>query len=137
VSLTATVYATLTGDAALVGMLATYKGSPAVFTTDPPPSSAQLPYIVTAGDLATNPFDTKDSQGEEIYRDIRCYTPASGSSTLVDAIADRVKALLHRQPLVVDGREVLLASVSGPRSGPVEEKAYARVVTLRVVTNPA
>lgn len=136
-SLTQTVHAVLTGDATLAGLLAEYSGDPAVFTTDPPPAAAVLPYIIAAGDLATTPFDTKDERGEELWRDIRCYTARTGSSKAVEDIAARVKALLHRQPLVVDGRPVLVAECTGPRNGPDENKAYSRIVTLHVKTDPA
>lgn len=135
--LTKTHYDVLTGDATLVAMLATYKTKPAVFTTDPPPSDAVLPYIITAGELTTVPFDTKDQQGEEYWRDVRCYTARTGSEKRVDEIASRVKDLLHRQPLVVDGAVVMVSEVTGPRRGPEEDDAYSRIVTHHVKTNPA
>lgn len=140
-SLTAALYARLAGDEQLVGMLATYEPepgttAPAIFTTDPPPSNARLPYIVTAGEVATNPRDTKDLRGLEYYRDVRCYTARTGSDEAVEDIAMRIRTLLHRQPLVVDGVPALITSVTGPRRGPDEDKAVGRILTLRVVTDP-
>lgn len=136
-SLTAAVYARMAGDGELASLLATWKDLPAVFTQDPPPAGAVLPYIVTPGQLATIPFDTKDERGEELFRDIRIYDKATGSQKRVEDIAARVKDLFHRQPLVVDGRAVLMVEVTGPRLGPQEDEAYARIVTLHVKTNPA
>jgi hypothetical protein len=137
VGLTKTHVEVLRGDATLAAMLTTYRGQPAVFTVDPPPSDATLPYIITAGELVTNPFDTKEQRGEEYYRDIRCYTARTGSAKDVDGIASRVKQLLHRQPIVVDGHFVLISEVTGPRKGPEEDGAYSRIVTHHVKTNPA
>lgn len=134
-NLTAAVHARLAGDATLAAMLAKYDGAPAVFTTDPPPDDAALPYIVVPGDLAQNPFDTKDLRGREIYRDVRCYTPATGSSKLVDDIAERTRFLLHRHRLVVDGVPVMLARVTGPRAAAAEEQSYGRLLTLYVKTD--
>ena len=57
-NLTEALYDRLTGDATLTALLATYNGDPAVFTTDPAPGDAELPYIVTAGHVSDEPFDT-------------------------------------------------------------------------------
>ena len=136
-TLTQTLDDLFKADTVLQGLLATYKEQPAFFSIDPPPTAAEKPYIVSAGDLAAVPFDTKEQRGHEIYRDIRCYTAATGSAKTVDAIAKRVYDLLHRQPLVVDGMPVLLADCTGPRKGPDEDAAYSRIVTLHIITQPA
>ena len=51
-AVTEAIYDALAGDATLVAMLATYGGEPAIFTTDPAPGDAELPYIVSAGEVA-------------------------------------------------------------------------------------
>lgn len=135
-SLSASLHARMAGDAPLTGMLAVYDGQPAVFTTDPPPDDAVLPYVVTPGELATNPFDTKLLRGLELFQDIRCYTARTGSTIAVDNMAARVRALFHRQPLTVDGQPALLTSVTGPRAD-TDDDAYGRLLTVRVVLHPA
>lgn len=129
--ITEAIYNRLAGDATLAGMLAEYCGETAVFTTDPAPGDAVLPYVVTAGSVAEAPFDTKTTRGWTITRDVRCYTAASGSAVMVEAIAERVRALLHRQVLTIDGFVWLWAECSGPLVAD-EQDAYGRIVTVRM-----
>lgn len=131
-NLTAAIYDRLVTDATLAAMLATYGEDVAIFTTDPTPGDAELPYIVSAGEVAARSFDTKTTRGREVWRDIRCYAPATGSAVLVEQIAERVRALLHRHALVVAGHETWVAEVSGPIAAD-EEDAYGRVVTVRLI----
>jgi len=49
----------------------------------------------------------------------------------VEAIAERVRALLHRQPLTIPGFAGLMAECSGP-IGADEPDAYGRIVTVRM-----
>ena len=129
-ALTQGIYDRLSGDATLAGLLATYGGAPAVFTADPAPGDAELPYIVSAGAVADVAFDTKTTRGREVTRDVRCYAAASGSAATVEAIAERVRALLHRHALTVSGYEVWVAECSGPMAAD-ESGAYGRIVTVR------
>ena len=131
-ALTAAFYDLLATDPTLIGLLATYGGVPAVFTTDPAPEDALLPYIVTAGEVSTAPFDTKTTLGREIRRDVRCYTEANGDAQDVEEMAERVRELFHRQPLVVDGFGVWVAECRGPIVAD-EDTAYGRVVTVRLL----
>lgn len=128
-NLTSALYDVLAGDATLAGLLASYRGSPAVFTTDPPPGDAELPYIVTAGAVAQTPWDTKTSRGRQVVRDVRCYAAADGSAAAVETIAERVRALLHRQAFALSGGTVVVADVAGP-VGADERDVYARVLSL-------
>ena len=128
--LTAAIHDVLAGDAALVALLATYGGRPAVFTTDPAPGDAPLPYVVTAGDVVQIPWDTKLTRGREVWRDVRCYAAASGSAVTVEAIAERVRALLHRQAITIDGFTWVLAECSGPIVAD-EQDVYGRVLTAK------
>ena len=129
--LAAALYDELAGDATLVAMLATYDGQPALFTTDPAPGDADLPYIVTAGAVSQAAADTKQTLGREIRRDVRCYTEATGSAVEVEAIAERVRALLHRQPLTISNFVWILAECSGPFAAD-EPDAYGRIVSVRM-----
>ncbi len=129
--LTEAIHDVLADDETLAAMLATYEGDPAVFTTDPAPGDAVLPYIVTAGEVVANPADTKTTLGRELWRDVRCYAEASGSAVTVEAIAERVRALLHRQTLEIDGFVWIWALCTGPIVAD-EEDAYGRIVTVQM-----
>lgn len=129
--LTPGIYDKLAGDATLIGLLAEYKGSPAIFTTDPAPGDADKPYIVTVGEVSQAPFDTKTTRGREAIRDVRCYAEANGSAVVIEAIVERVRALLHRQPIVIDGFTWLVSNVTGPIVAD-ERDVYGRIVSLRL-----
>jgi hypothetical protein len=111
---TKAIYDALAADATLVAMLATYEGSPAIFTSDPAPGDTALPMVVSAGEVSQVPNDTKTSRGRSLIRDVRCYADASGSEVVIEAIAERVRAILHRQPLSIDGFTWLISDVTGP-----------------------
>ncbi len=130
--LTAAIHDVLANDAALAGMLSSYDGQPAVFTVDPAPGNAVLPYVVSAGDVSQTPADTKTTRGREIRRDVRCYAEDSGSAAWVEQVAERVRTLLHRQPMVIAGFVWVLGECSGPIAAD-EPGAYGRVVTVRLL----
>lgn len=129
-SILTAVYNKLAGDATLVALLASYEGYPAIFTTDPAPGDANLPYIVAAGEVVQVPFDTKTCLGREVVIDVRCYADAGGSSLTIEAIAERVRYLLHRQSLTIDGYDWVISDVSGPIVAD-ELDYYGRIISLR------
>ncbi len=122
----------MVGDAALASLLATYSGNAAVFTTDPAPGNAVLPYVVTAGQAVDTPFDTKTTRGRQIWRDVRCYAERDGSAAVVEAIAERVRELFHRHMLAVSFFETWIAECAGPIVHD-EADAYGRIVTVKLV----
>lgn len=134
--LTQAIYNRLAGDGELVAMLNTYASAPAIFTTDPAPGDATMPYIVTAGEVAQEPFDTKQTRGRTATRDVRCYTAAGGSAATVESIAERVRALLHRQSLAIADHEWMMAECSGPQVAD-EQDAYGRIVSVRITFEEA
>lgn len=129
--ITQAIYNVLANDTELAGMLAEYKGLPAIFTFDPAPEDANFPYIVTAGSPVQTPYDTKLSQGRQIWRDIRCYDAASGSVANVEAIAERVRALLHGQKIVTTDFATVWASCDGPTVAD-DGSSYGRIITLKI-----
>ena len=131
-AITRAIYERLAGDGTLTAMLATYEGGPGIFTTDPPPGNATLPYVVAAGEVSQAPFDTKTGLGREVRRDVRCYTKAEGSASEVEAIAERIRALLHRHALAIDGYETWVAECTGPTSVD-EAEACGRIVSVRLL----
>jgi hypothetical protein len=129
--ITAAFQSRMANDATLAALLATYDGVPAVFTTDPVPGDATLPYVVSAGEAVNMPFDTKTTLGRKIWRDVRCYDSANGSAVKVEAIADRVRVLFHRQSFLIPGFAWILAECSGPIVAD-EQDAYGRIVTVKL-----
>ncbi len=131
-NLSAAIYNRLSDDGALAALLADYHGGPAVFTVDPAPADAVLPYLVSAGQVTDRASDTKTTRGREVWRDMRCYTAKTESAALVEEIAELVRALLHRHRLAVSGYETWIAEASGPTVAD-EDDAYGRIVHLRLV----
>lgn len=128
-AITSAVYQRLTGDPTLTGLLATYAGLPAVFTDDRVPTDAVLPYVVSSGNVADEPWDTKTSLGRRVTRDVGVYVGHRQTRT-VEQAAEQVRRLFHRHRLVVDGWGVITARVSGPIRLSADEYD-ARVLTLR------
>jgi len=131
-ALTQAIYDRLSGDPTLQGLLAIYGGAPAIFTTDPAPGDAELPYLVSAGEVSTAPFDTKTTLGREVRRDVRCYADTNGSAALIEEIAEQVRSLLHRHELAINGFETWVAECTGPIVAD-EDRAYGRVVSIRLI----
>lgn len=125
------VHLKLSEDTVLAALLAKYNGEAAIFTTDPAPGDAILPYIVAATVPVQTPFDTKITRGRTAWLDVRCYAAANGSAVTINAIAERVRALLHREPLLIDDHIWIWSECSGPTSAD-DTNAYGRILTLRV-----
>jgi len=126
---TEAIYDRLVGDYDLGVLLASYGEAPAVFTEDPVPGDAELAYVVTAGQVWARAFDTKTTRGRELVRDVRCF---ARSTILVEIIAERVRKLLHRQPLTIEGFGVWLMECSGPVVVS-EPDVQGRIVSVRMV----
>ena len=127
--LTSALYDQLAGDITLTALLGIYKGSPAIFTTDPAPGDAEPPYIVTVGEITQAPADTKTTRGRSLIRDVRCYTKADGSAVVIETIAERIYALLHRQKFMIDGYQIVIANCGGPIVAD-EKDYYGRIISL-------
>lgn len=132
-SLPVAIWQRLTADPTLVALLATYGGEPAIVVGDMNtlPEDITPPFIIIDAAELNEPFDTKTEDGREVSQPIRCYTDATGSTLLVDQIAERVRALLHRRP---DGlaEGAWRVECSGPIIAPTDTSFYGREVTPRV-----
>jgi hypothetical protein len=128
------IYDELVADSTLTALLSTYESLPAIFTVDPAPGDADLPYIVISPITDQAPFDTKTSQGRIVRVDVRCYTEATGSAVDIEAISERVRALLHRVSLTIDDHAWLWSLCFGPISAD-EEDAYGRIVTVVITAD--
>lgn len=137
-TLTAAIYQRLTSDAALAGLLADYpSGSnvPAVFTDDRVPGDAVMPYVVTSGEVANEPWDTKLSRGRQPYRDIYVYGPHRSTKIVEDA-AERIVELFHRHRLIIEGWTVVRANCHGPVRLSADDYD-ARIVSVRYMMEAA
>ena len=130
--LTSAIYDRLSGDETLTGLLAIYKGLPAIFTTDPAPGDTGLPFIVTAGEVTQVPSDTKTTRGRELTRDVRCYANADGSAVVIETIAERVYALLHRYKMPINDYQCIISNCGGPIVAD-EKDFYGRIISLSLV----
>ena len=124
------VFNRMNTDATLTDLLATYNANPAIFTSMPIPDDADLPYIVTEGEVSNSPYDFKGSGGREIVRDIRCYTDNTGSSALVESIAERVRALFHDYAMSVTGFDDAMIMNASVGMAPEETDVSGRIVTI-------
>ena len=126
------IYEKLAGDTTLKSLISTYKTKPAIFTIDPVPSDAELPYIIVTGAVSQTPFDTKSTLGRQIWVDIRCYTKATGSVEAVDTIAERVRDLLHRVLITGTGFTTITSTVDGYIVAN-DDYAHGRILTLKMI----
>jgi len=124
-------YDTMANDSTLTDLLTVFNGEPAIFTTIPVPAGATLPWIITEGEVSVIPDDTKNSEGREIIRDIRCYDHAGGSAVRVETIAERVRYLFHHQTIAIAGFDNPISIVTGPTTFD-EDDTYGRIVTVRL-----
>ena len=133
-NIAAALFSRLSTDGTLTGDLATYGGATAVFTGRVPEASPR-PYVFIHGLVANDPADTKTTRGREIIAQIDAVADTSpGASTIViDRVAERIRALLHRFSLTVTGFTVRVASVAGPVAGESDASVFVRTLSLRLV----
>ena len=123
------IYARLAGDATLTALLGTYRGAPCIFTGQIIPGAAPRPLIHTPGEFGAIE-DTKDFTGRRIIRDVFVYADDTGSSLLIDTIAERVRTLLHRQTLTVESQVNWLALADPPGIAPTDDTLQGRVISV-------
>jgi hypothetical protein len=138
-ALSQAVYNVLSADVTLTGLLASYTppGStavPAIFSADPAPDGAPMPFIVWGGALHDEPFGGKleETTGRAIFMDLRVYAVATGSAQLIDSICERIRALLHNVTLTVAGfTNVIARCTAGPLNAPTDPRIMGRVLTFQ------
>lgn len=133
-SISAAFYQRLVNDAELGTLLAKYNGMPAVFTASPIPDNASLPYVITAGQVSDSteiPANTKNRTATQFMRDIRIYADQTGSMAKIEQIGERVWEIFHKQPLSINGWNVLEVKASRPVIYP-QDGVYGLYVTVMV-----
>lgn len=128
--LTQAIYNQMATDSTLTALLAS--GASSIFMYAPISATATRPLIVSANSIKSEPFDTKTSTGRDVTRLIGCYDNSSSNAyDTVEAIAERVRFLFHRQILTVTGYTMILAEAHGPIIAPADDQMtdYVRMVT--------
>lgn len=121
------IYERMALDTQLVNLLATYNGEPAIFLIHPIPTDVDYPFVTAFEDISLGePFDSKNSLGRVVNRQVRAYTRNTGSIVFMDDIVERLRFLFHRQHdnISIDGYRVIIANVFGPRQLPTDERIY-------------
>lgn len=128
------LYDGLRGESTITADLPAYEGGFSIFNTSPIPPDAPWPMIVFTVAQGWENFDTKTTTGHEIFIDIGVFDEASGSTVIIDRLAEAVRDFLHRNltALTIAGFNLRIISATGPISNDVE-KVYGRMVSLRLV----
>lgn len=133
------IRAAIIADAAIVAKLGTYQGAPSVHTRRPVPVDAGYP-MVTVGPIITR----SDEDGINSFRpvvviDINVYGEAAAHYRDVEAVADMIYAMFHRQRAIsVAGYSVTQITASGPSPAPADDDTHIgrRIsLTLRLFAN--
>ena len=122
---------------AITDDLATYKGSPAVFTRRPIPDDAPYPCIVVESDVDRDE-DALVTFRPVVLVDIAVYgrnDPQGSEYRAVENIGYALRNLFHRQrwSITASGATVIDVAARGPNAAPTDdEKTVGRVVVLQV-----
>ncbi len=141
--LTQAIYNKLSTDATLVALLANYPSgspqSPAVFTGWPVPPDAERPYIFTRGNTSDTPWDElADNLGRQVIRDVTVIADNTGTDDDIEIIAERIRALLHRQSLTLPvGTHVMTQCIDGPTVAETDDSLTGRRLTFRITAMEA
>lgn len=139
----AALRAALVGDSQLATLVGT-DGGGNVKVYARPPAEVPLPFV-TIGDASWGDWSTSDTAGQEIRHDVECWDQQqisgneSPSAARVRQIADRVRAICHREdlgyvPFAVSGRNlVLVQAIAGRLQLEQDGMTNRAVVTLRVL----
>ena len=147
-ALTQAIFNKLSGDGALTAMLAVYppaSGTPAIFSAEPVPLDASLPYVCWNGPLHDAAWGGKTDRKtfREVTLDIRIYAAgvleadgSSSSAKAIDNIAERVRTLLNEVTLTVSGYTNIIAQcMAGPIQIPTDPRFQGRAITFQYVLN--
>lgn len=119
--------------------LATWQGSPAVFTRLPIPEDATFPCVTIPFEAATLDQDFINSDLTVLVRDIMVYGNVTSpgapddDTRRVDEIARELRKMFHRNRAALGNTpyHVVDIVVNGPRPAPVDDdKTVGRMVTL-------
>ncbi|WEX10281.1 hypothetical protein [Chelativorans sp. AA-79] len=119
----------------ITSRLAPYNGSFSVHTRRPVPDNAPFPMIVIGPTIARTDDDGLSDFRPTAVIDINTYGPQPDRYRDVEAVAERIYGLFHRQAsaLEVDGYAVTDIRCTGPSPAPVDDESrVGRRVTLTI-----
>lgn len=131
----ASIYSALTGDAGLLTLIDTHGAAPAIFSGSIPPAGyvvgAAVKPCILIGPIADD-FDADDFSTKQRFIDVRVriYARAGASDAGINAVAWRVRNLLHRKMLPASGG----VRPRGPVTGPAASSTSAPEVAGRQMT---
>lgn len=131
------IYAAITGDATITGLLSEYNTNPAVFTRRPIPADASYPYIVINPDAAINDFDALNSDRPMIIRDIAVYGQQPDDYRVVEQVGYLLRELFHRNRFSLTNADynIVQITATGPSVAPVDDDhTVGRMVSLNIMT---
>jgi uncharacterized protein DUF3168 len=131
--LTRSIFDRLSDDVTLAELLGIYQDDPCVFSGRNVPEDAPRPYIWIQPPSLNRSWNTKNSRGREVRQEVIAVTDNHGSTLACDAIGNRIRALLDRSPLDVDGDSagtVIVVIVDA--DGPIEHESDESVIARRV-----
>lgn len=123
------ILATLTADTALASLLGSARR---IF--DAPPPGTPLPYVLY-GPVATRDWSTGTDSGAEHTITLSVRSQASGRTVAHD-IADRIRALLHDQTLVLSGHRLVNLRQQALDVRREKDGHITAALRLRAVTEP-
>ena len=122
----------MSGDGTLTTLLPTFNSQPNIFSSGFVPDGAVLPWIEFSGQFTSNAFDTKTTNGRQLFTDLRTVGKRSSSAVEVEAIAERIYTLFKDHSLAVAGFVTILGDCSGPESANGSE-TIVRVVPCSLI----
>lgn len=121
-------------NAAITGKLGKYQGAPSVHTRRPVPVDAGFPMITVGPIITRSDEDGINSFRPVVVIDVNTYGEAVAHYRDVEAVADMIYAMFHRQlPITVSGYSVTQITASGPSPAPADDdQQVGRRVTLTI-----
>lgn len=133
------IRAAILANSTITSKLGLFQGSPSIHTRRPVPVDAGYP-MVTVGPIITR----SDEDGINSFRpvvviDINVYGEAAAHYRDVEAVADMIYAMFHRQrTIAVAGYSVTQITATGPSPAPADDDTHIgrRIsLTLRLFAN--
>ncbi|PYE89585.1 hypothetical protein [Phyllobacterium leguminum] len=129
------LYAAVVAVPAITSKLGSFNGAPSVHTRRPVPSGATYPMITIGPVITRSDEDGITDHKPVVVLDINIYGPQPDSYRNVEAVADLIYSLFHRQArsFTVANYQVWMVTCSGPSPAPVDDESrVGRRVTLTI-----
>lgn len=126
--------AAIIASAAITAKMGKYQGAPSVHTRRPVPADAGYPMITVGPIIARSDEDGINNFRPVVVIDVNTYGEAAAHYRDVEAVADMIYAMFHRQrPIAVAGYSVTQITASGPSPAPADDDTHiGRRVTLTI-----